>query len=104
MVIESVEQAEDGLKLDALKDGFRALAEERNLMVHGAWNTANGKPWVVWHKFIEDDESIIGEHFEKWRFDRFMLKGQHILDTLRNFHNMIEEKTGVKTSAIPRIT
>jgi hypothetical protein len=101
-VIEGVEQAKDGLKLDALKNGFRVLADERNLVVHGAWNMADGKPWVVWHKFIENHESIIGEHFEQWRFDRFMLQGQHILDMLRKFHNMIEEKMGVKTGAIAR--
>jgi hypothetical protein len=103
-VIESVEHHEEGLQLDALKDGFRGLADERNLMVHGAWNMADSKPWVVWHKFLEDDESVIGEFFEKWRFERFMVKGQHILAMLRQFHDMLEQSTGKKTSAIPRAT
>jgi hypothetical protein len=100
--LESVEQAEDGLKLDALKEGFRTLANERNLMVHGAWAMTDDKPWVVWHKFLEDGDSIIGEHFEKWRFGRFMVKANHILDMLRRFHDMLEQKTDIKTSAVPR--
>jgi hypothetical protein len=100
--LESVERAEEGLKLDALKDGFKGLAEERNLIVHGAWNMTDEKPWVVWHKFLEDDESIIGEHFERWRFERFMVKGQHIFPMLRRFHYMLEAQTGKKTSAVPR--
>src|SRR5258708_5960696 len=51
--LESVEKAQDGLKLDALKDGFKTLSDERNLMVHGAWVMTDEKPWVVWHKFLE---------------------------------------------------
>jgi hypothetical protein len=101
--LESVERAEAGLKLDSLKEGFKGLAEERNLMVHGAWNMADAKPWVVWHKFLEGDESIIGEYFEQWRFERFMVKGQHILGMLRQFRDMLEAQTGKKTSAVPRV-
>ncbi len=100
--LESVERAEPGLKLDALKEGFKGLAEERNLIVHGAWNMMDAKPWVVWHKFLEDDDSIIGEHFEQWRFERFMVKGQRILGMLRTFHDVLEAQTGKKTSAVPR--
>jgi hypothetical protein len=48
------------------------------------------KPWFVRHKFAEDIESIIGEHFEAWRFERFMTKSTHILDMLRKFHNMLD--------------
>lgn len=101
-VLESVERSQPGLKLDALRDGFTNLAHERNLMVHGAWTMTDAKPWVVWHKFLEDDESIIGEHFEAWRFERFMKKGTCLLDMLRRFHDMLEEHTGKKTSALPR--
>ena len=100
--LESVEKTEPGLKLDALKAAFKALSDERNLMVHGAWTMTNDMPWVVWHKFLEDDDSVIGEHFEKWRFDRFVFKAKHILNMLRRFHDMLEQETGVKTSALPR--
>ncbi|MGP0009861.1 MAG: hypothetical protein ACLPIG_14335 [Methylocella sp.] len=101
-IIESVERSQASLKLDALKNTFRTLADERNLIVHGSWTMTNDKPWVVWHKFAEDTESIIGEHFEAWRFERFMTKGNHILDMLRMYHNMLEAQTGKKTSAVPR--
>jgi hypothetical protein len=100
--LESVERAEAGLKLDAVKEGFKGLADERNLIVHGAWTMVDDKPWAVWHKFLEDNDSIIGEFFEQWRFERFMKKGEHILGMLRQFHDMLEAQTGKKTSAVPR--
>ena len=100
--VESVERTQADLKLDGLKEAFRGLADDRNLIVHGAWTMADAKPWVVWHKFLEDDDSIIGEFFEQWRFERFMKKGEHLLSTLRRFHDMLEEQTGKKTSAVPR--
>jgi hypothetical protein len=100
-VIENVEQLEDGLKLDAMKDGFRQLADERNLIVHGSWHMAGDKPWVVWHKFLEDEDSIIGEFFERRRFDRFMAKGQHLLATLRCFHSMLEDLQRARAKSAP---
>ncbi len=101
-IIEAVEQAQPGLKLDALKDTARLLADDRNLMVHGAWAMTDDKPWVVWHKFAEDTDSVIGEHFETWRFERFMAKSLHILETLRQFHDMLEVQTGIRTTSVPR--
>ena len=101
-ILTSVEQQEPGSKLDALKSGFTALAQERNLIVHGAWTMVDDKPWVVWHKFLKDDDSIIGEYFEAWRFERFTVKGEHILGMLRRFHDVLEAQTGKKTSAVPR--
>jgi hypothetical protein len=101
-IIEAVEQAEPGLRLDALKDTVRQLADDRNLIVHGAWIMADDKPWVVWHKFAEDTDSVIGEYFEAWRFERFMTKSLHLLGMLRQFHNILEKKTGIKTTSVPR--
>lgn len=98
-IIEAVENAQPGLKLDGLKSTIPQLANERNLMVHGAWTMTDDKPWVVWHKFAEDTDSIIGEHFEPRRFERFMVKSLHILDMLRDFHDLVEAKTGIKTTA-----
>jgi hypothetical protein len=42
-VLESIEHAEKGLKLDALKTSFRDLADQRNLIVHGAWAMVDEK-------------------------------------------------------------
>jgi len=52
-IIDSMERSQAGLNLDAMKEGFRSLANDRNLIVHGAWAMADNKPWVVWHKFAE---------------------------------------------------
>ena len=101
-IIEAVERAQTGVNLDALKATARQLADDRNLMVHGAWTMTDDKPWVVWHKFAEDKDSVIGEHFEPWRFERFMTKALHILGMLRQFHDVLEQQTGVKTTAVPR--
>ncbi len=102
-VLESVQRQEEDLKLDPLKDVFREMAGERNLMVHGAWAMVDDKPWVVWHKFLEDDDSIVGEFFEPWRFERFMKKGGQMLVMLVRFHGMmLEVETGKKSSAVPR--
>ena len=63
---------------------------------------ANQKPWVVWHKFLEDDDSVIGEYFEKPRFDRFMkITGRLLADFLR-YHSELEHLTGKKTTSVPR--
>jgi len=101
-IIDSAERSWGHLTLDTLKDGFRELANDRNLIVHGAWTMTDEKPWVVWHKFAEDTENIIGEHFEAWRFERFMAKGAYLLDMLRKLHNALEAQTDKKTTAIPR--
>ena len=101
-VLDTIEGLEPDLSLEALKTGFTRLAHDRNLIVHGAWTMANDRPWVVWHKFLEDSESVIGEFFDKVRFEHFMKKAQHILQTLRTFHNLIEGRSGVKTTAVPR--
>lgn len=100
--LETIERQAPGLQLDALKVGFRGLADDRNLIVHGAWTMVNDKPWVVWHKFLADDDSVIGEYFEQPRFEHFMTKANHILKTLRTFHNMLEAQTAKQTSAVPR--
>ena len=99
--IEGIERISDA-QFDALKDEFKRLADERNLIVHGAWAMVDERPWVVWHKFIEDTESIVGEWFDQSRFQRSMLTAEHLLNTLRLFHDEIEKTTGTRTSAMPR--
>ena len=101
-IVEAVENAAGDLKLHSIKDAITDLSGDRNLIVHGSWNMANEKPWVVWHKFIEDDDSVIGEYFEEWRFERFMKKATTLLETLRRYHDELERHTGIKTTGIPR--
>jgi hypothetical protein len=100
-IIDEVKKQANGASLSGLEDGFDKLAKDRNLIAHGSWWIVDGEnPWVVWHKFIEDDGSVIGEFFEKHRFDHFMYKAGVIYDMIRNFHNMLEEGLGKKTSTL----
>jgi hypothetical protein len=99
-VIAIVEEAA-GARFDALRETFVNLANDRNLMVHGAWLMVDGRPWVVWHKFLVDTESVIGEFFDKPRFEAFMKKADILLDTSRKFHSELEASSGVRTS-VPR--
>jgi hypothetical protein len=87
-MIDAIENV-GGEEFTAVKQALQQLAKERNLIVHGAWAMADGTPWVVWHKFLEDDDSVVGEHFADIRFERFMKIGEHLLDTLKQFHNML---------------
>jgi hypothetical protein len=97
-------QKESGKKFDSLSGGFERLTRERNLMAHGAWWMVDeARPWVVWHKFIEDDGSVIGEYFEKHRFERFMTTAESIYDACRMFHRMLEEGLGVTTSGLNKL-
>jgi len=101
-LVAFIERAAPGLKLDAMKDAIAGAAYERNLIAHGSWSMANRKPWVVWHKFLEDDDSVIGEFFERPRFERFMkITGRLLADFLR-YHSEFESLTGKKTTSVPR--
>lgn len=101
-IVKAVEDAAPGLKLDAMKDTITGLTYERNLIVHGSWSMADQQPWVVWHKFLEDDDSVIGEFFERPRFERFIKIAERLLTTFLRFHTEVEGQTGKKTSAVPR--
>lgn len=101
-IIEFIENTDSGLNFSALKQSANFLSFERNFIAHGSWVMAGDKPFVVWHKFLEDDDSVIGEYFEQRRFDRFMSVAEQLLATLFEYHTMLEGLTGLKTSAIPQ--
>jgi hypothetical protein len=101
-IVAIVEEAA-GQKLTALRSTFDDLSKDRNLIVHGAWWIVDDhRPWVVWHKFIEDNESVMGEYYEQGRFADFMMKAKTLLDMCRKFHDEIENTSGVKTTALDR--
>ena len=62
------------------------------------------RPWVVWHKFLQDAESVVGEFFDKERFEAFLRKANVMLDTSRKFHTELETSSGVKTSVLGRLS
>ena len=93
-VIEAVERAsvehQTPVNLQETKDGFKELAYQRNLMVHGSWRMADGKPVVVWHKFLEDEDTVVGVVYGKWEFDWFMDVGGVLLTSAREFHALLK--------------
>jgi hypothetical protein len=58
-LISVIEEA-GGTKFDALRNGFNKLAQDRNLIAHGHWIMAGDEPYVVWHKFLTDTDSVMG--------------------------------------------
>jgi hypothetical protein len=102
-VVGSVEEVA-GQAFDGLRTTFIELSNDRNLIVHGSWLMVDDRPLVMWHKFIEDTDGVMGEYYDKGRFEKFMLKANALLDMCRKFHNELEQSTGVKTSALGAIS
>jgi hypothetical protein len=102
-IVGVVEEAA-GQRFDGLRKTFSDLAYDRNLIVHGSWLMIDDRPYVVWHKFLEDPESVIGECYDRGRFGDFMLKANTLLEMCRKFHNELEKSSGVKTSALGAIS
>jgi hypothetical protein len=42
---------------------------------------AGGKPYVVWHKFGTDTDSVMGEFIEVHRFEHFRRRAEKLLET-----------------------
>jgi hypothetical protein len=102
--ILSVMEEHEGKKFDGLRKTFEALSKDRNLIAHGCWLMIDGTmPWVVWHKFIEDDASVIGEFYERPRFDDFKKKAVFMYEMCDKYHDMLEKALGKTTSALGRL-
>ena len=101
-ILGAIEQLA-GEKFEALRLGFETLAHDRNLIVHGAWLMVDDKPYVVWHKFLEDNDSVIGEYFERPRFEFFLKKANALLDMCAKWHTMISEERGTTLSTFSRV-
>ena len=101
-ILSVIEEAA-GTQFDAIRFAFTGLRQDRNLIAHGAWLMAADKPYVVWHKFITDPESVMGEFFEKERFEHFRRRGEKLLETCRKWHDMMSEQSGSVQSALNRI-
>ena len=96
-------EAAAGSEFASLRSTFEDLAKDRNLIAHGAWWMVDGhRPWVVWHKFIEDSDSVMGEYYVESRFSDFMKKAGVIYEMCRKFHDGVEKQTSLKTSALQR--
>ena len=94
----------EGKKFDGLRKTFGDLSKDRNLIAHGSWLMIDGnRPWVVWHKFIEDDSSVVGEYYEKGRFEDFKKKADYLYDMCGKYHDMLEKALDKTTSALGRV-
>lgn len=101
-VVSVIEDAA-GQKFDALHRTFDELAKDRNLFAHGSWLMAGVRPYVVWHKFITDTDSVMGEFIEAHRFDHFKRRADKLLETCNQWSIMLTEQTGRKGSILNRV-
>jgi hypothetical protein len=101
-IVGLVEEAA-GQEFDGLRGRFSNLSYDRNLIVHGAWLMVDDRPYVVWHKFLEDTDSVMGEYYDRDRFKDFMLKANALLEMCRKFHTELEKSSEVNTSALRRV-
>jgi hypothetical protein len=97
---------EDHMKLDvgAMWDALAELRQERNLIAHGTWSVRfggdtlgetavdpEGLPMVLWHSMmLESDDFVTAESFHYWRFEKFMKRGRHLLNTFQQFRTLCE--------------
>jgi hypothetical protein len=93
----------NGSSIEKYLEAFVDLANLRNLIAHGAWVMVNGVPWVVWHKFIVDDGSVVGEFCQRERFEAFKRQANAMLRLLSDLHTQAEERAGIRTSAVSRM-
>jgi hypothetical protein len=101
-ILSIVEQAA-GDKFDAMRTVFNSLRHDRNLIAHGFWLMADDKPYVVWHKFITDADGVMGEFFDRQRFERFRKRGETLFETCRKWHDMLSAQGGITQSALSRV-
>jgi hypothetical protein len=102
-VLSVIEEAA-GEKLEALRRAFEELAKDRNLMAHGSWLMAGSRPYVIWHKFLTDVDSIMGEFLDTHRFQHFKARANKLLETCNEWYMEMTEKTGRKPSILNKIS
>jgi hypothetical protein len=89
-VVKRVPRAET----DRIWPTLNQLADERNLIAHGYWLiSAEGRPIVVSHKFLESDDYVSADFFDYSRFEYFQKRAEHLLNTFQLFKTMIETMT-----------
>src|SRR5271156_3699151 len=54
------------------------VMNERHIIAHGSWMIVdNTRPFVIWHKFLENSDTVVGEYFNYHRFAYFMKTANH---------------------------
>ncbi len=89
--IKKVVKQIQGAETDKIWPTLAHLASERNLIAHGFWSVnEEQRPVVLSHKFLESEDYVTGEFFDYARFDYFMKRADHLLNTFRLFKTMLE--------------
>jgi hypothetical protein len=89
--IKRVVKRMPGARTDKIWPTLEHLAGERNLIAHGFWAVnEEGRPVVLSHKFLKSEDYVIAEFFDYARFDYFLRRADHLLNTLRQFKTMLE--------------
>lgn len=102
-VLSVIEEAA-GEKMEALRRAFEELAKDRNLMTHGSWLMAGSRPYVIWHKFLTDRDSVMGEFIDAHRFAHFKARADKLLETCNEWYMMMAEKNMTKPSVLNKIS
>jgi hypothetical protein len=80
------------VETDAIWKAVDRVSNERHLIAHGVWVIVDDtRPFVVWHKFLENNEHVVGEYFDYRRFEYFMKLAQQLLETFTKLKPHLEE-------------
>jgi len=83
-----------GVETDKIWPTLENLADERNLIAHGFWAVGeNDRPTVLSHRFLESEDYVTAEFFDYTRFEYFLKRAEHLLNTFRLFKTMLENMT-----------
>jgi hypothetical protein len=89
--IKKVVKKMPGAQTDKIWPTLKHLASERNLIAHGFWAVnEEQRPVVLSHKFLESEDYVTGEFFDYRRFEYFIKRADHLLNTFRLFKTMLE--------------
>ena len=81
-----------GVETDKIWPTLDNLADERNLISHGFWAVGESdRPIVLSHKFPESEDYVTAEFFDYTRFEYFLKRAEHLLNTFRLFKTMLEK-------------
>jgi hypothetical protein len=86
--IKRVVKRMPGARTDRIWPTLEQLASERNLIAHGFWSV--NEEGRSFHKFLESEDYVTGGFFEYTRFDYFLKRADHLLNTFRQFKTMLE--------------
>ncbi len=90
-----------GARTDKIWPTLTHLTSERNLITHGFWSVnREGRLVVLSHKFLESEDYVTAEFFDYRRFEYFMKRADHLLNTFRVFKTMLDSMSKADRIAV----